>query len=72
MTILIYGNHIATDNEQMDDHIFNVLSQHSQYPSDERIGYEFEDKVETKIANATDIIEYMKLGYIFLDYCGAE
>ena len=72
MTILIYGNHIATTNEQMDDHIFNVLSKNIQNATAEAVGYEFMANVETVIANATDIIEYMKLGYIFLDYCGAE
>jgi hypothetical protein len=73
MKIFIYRDRFITDDEQtMDDLIFNKLSEQDQFPSDEQVASEYEDKVEEVQVNPQDLFSYMKQGYIFDAYCGSE
>ena len=70
--VYIYHNYITADEELIDDKIFEQLSRDCKYPSDGMVEQEYYSYVETDYIDASDVFEYMKNGYIFLEHCGKE
>jgi len=67
-TLYIYKNYIATDEETMNDKIFNLLGENTDdvRAIENQDEWEWEN-VEEEQASVVKIIDYMKNGYIFLD-----
>jgi len=72
-TLYIYRNYIATDEETMNDKIFNLLGENTDdvRAIENQVEWEWEN-VEEEQASVLRIIGYMRNGYIFLDHCGKE